>query len=138
MAALVESSEDPVIGLTLEGVITDWNPAAERLYGYSAEEALGASIAMLVPPERRGGSGSLLATVRSGETVRQIDTQRMAKDGRRIDVSISMGLSAGETEQRLRLPKGLKPGTYVVKITFKAKGTSYTAAGTAKVALRQR
>ena len=90
MAALVESSEDPVIGLSLEGLITDWNPAAERLYGYSAQEALGASIVILVPPERRGGSGSLLATVRAGEAVRQIDTQRMAKDGRRIDVSISM------------------------------------------------
>jgi diguanylate cyclase (GGDEF)-like protein/PAS domain S-box-containing protein len=90
MAALVESAEDPVIGLTLDGSITDWNPAAERLYGYSAEEALGASIVMLVPPERRGGSGSLLATVRAGEVVRQVDTQRMAKDGRRIDVSISM------------------------------------------------
>lgn len=90
MAALVTSSEDAVIGLTLDGVITDWNPAAERLYGYSAEEALGASIAMLVPPELRGGSGGLLATVRAGETVRQIDTRRMGKDGRRIDVSISM------------------------------------------------
>ena len=90
MAALVESSEDPVIGLTLGGLITDWNPAAERLYGYSTEEALGASIGMLVPPERRGGSGSLLATVRAGEVVRQVDTQRLAKDGRRIDVSISM------------------------------------------------
>lgn len=89
-AALVESSEDPIIGLTLDGLITDWNPAAERLYGYSTEEALGASIAMLVPPERRGGSGGLLATVRAGEVVRQIDTQRMARDGRRIDVSISM------------------------------------------------
>ena len=90
MAALVESSEDPVIGLTLDGLITDWNPAAERLYGYSTDEALGESIAMLVPPERRGRSGSLLATVRAGGVVRQIDTQRMAKDGRRIDVSISM------------------------------------------------
>jgi diguanylate cyclase (GGDEF)-like protein/PAS domain S-box-containing protein len=90
MAALIESSEDPVIGLTLDGLITDWNPAAERLYGYSAEEALGASIVMLVPPERRGGSGSLLATVRAGDVVRQVDTQRMAKNGRRIDVSISM------------------------------------------------
>lgn len=91
-AALVESSEDPIIGLTLEGMITDWNPAAERLYGYSPAEALGASIAMLVPPERRGRSGSLLAKVRAGEAVRQVDTQRMAKDGRRIDVSISMAL----------------------------------------------
>ena len=89
MAALVESSEDPIIGLTLDGCITDWNPAAERLYGYSAEEALGASIVMLVPPERRG-RGSLLETVRTGGVVRQVDTQRMAKDGRRIDVSISM------------------------------------------------
>jgi len=90
MAAIVESSEDPVIGLALDGTITDWNPAAERLYGYTPDEALGESIAMLVPPERRGGSGSLLATVRAGDTVRQVDTQRMAKDGRRIDVSISM------------------------------------------------
>ncbi len=90
MAAIVESSEDPVIGLGLDGKITDWNPAAERLYGYSAAEALGESIAILVPPERRGGSGTLLETVRAGDTVRQVDTQRMAKDGRRIDVSISM------------------------------------------------
>jgi diguanylate cyclase (GGDEF)-like protein/PAS domain S-box-containing protein len=90
MAALVEFSEDAVIGLTLDGLITDWNPAAERLYGYPTEEALGSSIGMLVPPERRGGSGGLLATVRGGGVVRQVDTQRIAKDGRRIDVSISM------------------------------------------------
>jgi diguanylate cyclase (GGDEF)-like protein/PAS domain S-box-containing protein len=89
-AALVESSVDPIIGLTLDGLITDWNPAAERLYGYSAEEALGASIGMLVPPERMIGSSSLLATVRAGDVAPQVDTQRMAKDGRRIDVSISM------------------------------------------------
>ena len=89
-AALVAFSDDPVVGLTLDGLITDWNPAAERLYGYAAEEALGASIAMLVPAERRGKSGNLLATVRAGGSVRQVETQRMAKDGRLIDVSISM------------------------------------------------
>jgi diguanylate cyclase (GGDEF)-like protein/PAS domain S-box-containing protein len=90
MAALVEFSEDPIIGLTLDGVVTDWNPAAERLYGYAKEEMLGASIAVLVPPELRGRTGNLLAKVRAGEVVRQLDTKRMAKDGRRIDVSISM------------------------------------------------
>jgi diguanylate cyclase (GGDEF)-like protein/PAS domain S-box-containing protein len=90
MAALVEFSEDPIIGLTLDGLITDWNPAAERLYGYSTEEAVGASIRMLVPPELRGRTGNLLEKVRAGEVVRQLDTQRMAKDGRRVDVSISM------------------------------------------------
>jgi diguanylate cyclase (GGDEF)-like protein/PAS domain S-box-containing protein len=90
MAALVEFSEDPVIGLTLDGLVTDWNPAAERLYGYSKEEMLGTSIAALVPPELRGRTGNLLGKVRDGEVVRQLDTRRMAKDGRRIDVSISM------------------------------------------------
>jgi diguanylate cyclase (GGDEF)-like protein/PAS domain S-box-containing protein len=90
MAALVEFSEDPIIGLTLDGVVTDWNPAAERLYGYSEAEMLGRSIAALVPPELRGRTGNLLEQVRAGEVVRQLDTRRMAKDGRRIDVSISM------------------------------------------------
>jgi len=88
-AALVEFAEDPIIGLTLDGVITDWNPAAERLYGYSAAEALGASITMLVPPERSEEPGFLYG-IRAPGTVRQVQTQRMAKDGRRIDVSISM------------------------------------------------
>src|SRR3954462_7093967 len=90
MAALVEFSEDPIIGLTLDGVVTDWNPAAERLYGYATAEMLGESIGALVPPELRGRTGNLLAQVRAGEVVRQLDTQWMAKDGRRIDVSISM------------------------------------------------
>jgi diguanylate cyclase (GGDEF)-like protein/PAS domain S-box-containing protein len=90
MAALVEFSEDPIIGLTLDGVVTDWNPAAERLYGYPKAEMLGQSIAALVPPELRGRTGNLLEKVRAGEVVRQLDTRRMAKDGRRIDVSISM------------------------------------------------
>jgi diguanylate cyclase (GGDEF)-like protein/PAS domain S-box-containing protein len=90
MAALVEFSEDPVIGLALDGLVTHWNPAAERVYGYSQAEMLGASIALLVPPELRGRTGNLLERVRAGEVIRQLDTQRMAKDGRRIDVSISM------------------------------------------------
>ncbi|MEY2516767.1 MAG: hypothetical protein QOJ89_4125, partial [bacterium] len=88
-AALVEFSEDAVIGLTADGTITDWNPAATRLYGYAAAEVLGASILMLVPAERRGEPG-FLVRVRAGATVRQEHTQRMAKDGRLIDVSISM------------------------------------------------
>jgi PAS domain S-box-containing protein len=90
MAALVGFSEDPIIGLTLDGAVTDWNPAAERLYGYAKAEMLAESIAALVPPELRGRTGNLLAKVRAGEVVRQLDTQRMAKDERRIDVSISM------------------------------------------------
>ena len=90
MAALVEFSEDPIIGLSLDGLVTEWNPAAERLYGHSKDDMLGTSVAVLVPPELRGRTGDLLGRVRAGEVIRQLDTQRMAKDGRRIDVSISM------------------------------------------------
>jgi len=88
-AALVEFSEDAIIGLTLDGIITDWNPAAERLYGHSAAEAVGASIIMLVPPERRAERG-FLDMLRAEQVISQEHTQRMAKDGRHIDVSISM------------------------------------------------
>ncbi len=89
-AALVEAADDPVIGLTLGGVITYWNRAAEWTYGYSAEEAVGQSIVLLIPPELRHAPGGLLPAVRGGHSIRQHETQRMAKDGRRIDVSISM------------------------------------------------
>ncbi|MDX6678569.1 MAG: hypothetical protein QOE31_2621 [Solirubrobacteraceae bacterium] len=86
---LVERSLDSVIAMTLDGVITGWNPAAERLYGYSAEEALGASISMLVPHELRGTT-HLLARIAAGETLSQVDTHRVAKDGSRRDVLIAM------------------------------------------------
>ena len=86
---LVQASPDPAIGLTLEGVIIDWNPAAERLYGYSAQEALGAPLQMLVPPELHEESAALVGRAGAGEAVSQLETQRIAKDGRRIDVSIS-------------------------------------------------
>ena len=89
-AAFVQASPDPAVGVTLDGVITDWNPAAERLYGYSAEEALGAPLEMLVPPELREATAAWVARASAGEAVSQVETQRMTKDGRRIDVSISV------------------------------------------------
>jgi PAS domain S-box-containing protein len=87
-AAQVTSSPDPIISTTLDGVITDWNPAAARMYGYSAEEALGASVSLLVPPEL--SPSDLIETVRRGGTVSGFDTQRLTKSGERVDVSISL------------------------------------------------
>jgi len=72
----VDSSEDPIIGLTLDGVITDWNPAAERLYGYSCEEALGASIA-IVPPELRGSTNLPACVGREGDRGREDERSRV-------------------------------------------------------------
>ena len=90
-AAFVQASPDPAMGVTLDGVIIDWNPAAERLYGYSAEEALGAPLEILVPVELRERTATWLTRAKAGEAVSQVETQRLAKDGRRIDVSISVG-----------------------------------------------
>jgi PAS domain S-box-containing protein len=87
-AALVRFSPDPVIGFTTDGVITEWNPAAERMYGHTAEQALGQSVDIIVPPEL--SADGLFARVRAGETIGGLDTQSVTRAGERIDVSISM------------------------------------------------
>src|SRR3954471_2271376 len=88
LAALVHSSADAIIGETLDGIITDWNSAAERLYGYRAEEVIGQHLSMLVPPEERAGVEQLLARVRAGESVEGMEAVRWTNDGRRLDVSL--------------------------------------------------
>ena len=90
LAAIVTSSGDAIIGETLDGIITDWNPAAERLYGYTAEEAIGRHLSILEPPNRVREIDALLARVRNGESVGPFDTVRRTKDGRSIDIAISI------------------------------------------------
>ena len=88
LAAIVDSSEDAIIGKSLEGIVTNWNQAAERMFGYTAEEMTGRSLLQLVPPERSDEEADVLASIRRGESVRHFETERICKDGRRIDVSI--------------------------------------------------
>ncbi|HXG16961.1 MAG TPA: PAS domain S-box protein, partial [Calidithermus sp.] len=90
LAALVAGADDAIVGKTLDGIITSWNPAAERLFGWSATEALGAPIGLVVPPERADEEARLLARVRRGEAVRHVETERVARDGRRIPVSVTL------------------------------------------------
>jgi PAS domain S-box-containing protein len=90
LAAIVESSEDAIISETPDGLIATWNPAAERLYGYSAGEAIGQPITMLAPPDRVQEVLELREKVRQGERVEQFETERLRKDGRRVDVSLSL------------------------------------------------
>ncbi|MSQ14450.1 MAG: PAS domain S-box protein [Dehalococcoidia bacterium] len=87
LAALVESSADAIIGYTLEGVVTDWNRAAERLYGYSANEAMGKSLHLVTPPDRRDELHRILGQIAAGESA-HFETVRMTKEGRMVDVSI--------------------------------------------------
>jgi PAS domain S-box-containing protein len=90
MAAIVQSSDDAIIGKTLDGIITSWNPAAEGMYGYSAEEALGRPVSFLVPPERPDELMHILEKIRHGDRVDHYETVRVGKAGRRIHVSLTV------------------------------------------------
>ena len=92
LAAIVNSAEDAIITKTLDGTIQTWNRGAERLFGYSADEVVGQSVQIIYPPERRDEFEQILARVQRGEAAGPVDTIRVAKDGRRIDVSISENL----------------------------------------------
>ncbi|PYP41632.1 MAG: hypothetical protein DMD43_05820, partial [Gemmatimonadetes bacterium] len=88
--AMVDSASDAVIGKTLDGVITSWNPAAEQLYGWTRDEAIGQSIAIVVPPEQPDELAGILARLRRGETVDHYETTRIRKDGARVTVSVTV------------------------------------------------
>ena len=88
--ALVESSDDAIIGKTLAGEITSWNGSAELIYGYTAAEAVGRHISMLAPPGDRDEFDELLAAIARGERVRHLETVRQRKDGGLIDVSVTI------------------------------------------------
>ena len=90
LAAIVESSEDAIIGLDRRAVVTSWNGGAEKLLGYSAEEMIGTSITRLIPAEREGEEDTILERIRRGETVDHFETVRQCKDGRQIDVSLTI------------------------------------------------
>jgi PAS domain S-box-containing protein len=90
LAAIVESSDDAIISKTLDGIILTWNPGAQRLFGYSSQEAVGKPMMMLIPPERQTEEPGILARVASGERVAHFETVRIRKDGRRIHVSVSI------------------------------------------------
>jgi PAS domain S-box-containing protein len=90
LAAIVDSSEDPIVGKTLDGVITSWNLAAERLFGYSAGEAIGQHIFLIVPDDRRAEEESVLSRLRLGEKIDHFETMRRARDGRLIPVALTV------------------------------------------------
>src|SRR6266571_700426 len=88
--AMVESADDAIVSKTLDGTITTWNPAATRLYGYTAEEVIGKPIALIVPPDHRDELTGVFESLRRGEHIEHYETTRMRKDGTRVEVSISI------------------------------------------------
>ncbi|HEV8479592.1 MAG TPA: PAS domain S-box protein [Candidatus Eisenbacteria bacterium] len=90
LAAIVESSDDAIISKDLNGIIRSFNSSAERLFGYRAEEIVGRPVTILIPPDRPSEENEILARLRRGEKVDHFETVRMAKDGRLLDVSLSV------------------------------------------------
>ncbi len=89
-SAVVESSDDAILSMTLDGVITSWNPAAEQLYGYSKDEALGSSVDLIVPPDRAEEFEGLMKHIAAGERVASVQTVRRHKDGHCVDISLTI------------------------------------------------
>lgn len=90
LAAIVESSDDAIISKTLDGIITSWNPAAERLYGYSPAEAVGREVSLIIPRDRPDELASILERLRQGQRIDHFETSRVRKDGVQLDVSVSI------------------------------------------------
>jgi PAS domain S-box-containing protein len=90
LAAIVVSSDDAIISKTLEGRVTSWNGGAERIFGYTAEEMVGQSILRIIPPELHDEEYRILAQLKRGEPVSHFETVRVAKNGRRIDISLTV------------------------------------------------
>ena len=100
--AIIESSDDAILSKDSRGVILSWNPAAERMYGYSSEEAIGRPISILIPPHRAGEEQEIIKKVFAGERVEHYETERLTKDGRLIVLSLTVSPVRGPAGEVVR------------------------------------
>jgi PAS domain S-box-containing protein len=90
LTAIIDSAEDAIISKTLEGIITSWNKGAERIFGYTAEEAVGKSVTMLIPEDHADEEPNILARIRAGERIEHYETIRVRKDGTPVNISLTV------------------------------------------------
>jgi two-component system CheB/CheR fusion protein len=90
LASIVESCDDAIVSKTLDGIVTSWNRGAEHVFGYTAEEMIGQPISRLMPPERPDDFSMILGAIRRGERIEHFETERIRKDGRRIQISLTV------------------------------------------------
>ena len=110
LAAIVDSSDDAIISMNLEAIITSWNRGAERLFGHTAEEAIGQHITLIIPPDRRQEEATILKLLKHGEQIEQFETVRMRKDGTTFDVSLTISPvkdAAGRVTGVSRVPRDI-------------------------------
>ena len=99
LTALIESADDAIISKTLEGIITSWNHGAQRIFGYTAEEAIGQSVTMLIPEDHVDEEPAILARLRRGDRIEHYETIRRRKDGKLIDISLTVSPIKGPNGQ---------------------------------------
>jgi PAS domain S-box-containing protein len=112
LAAIVEHSDDAIVAKDLHGIITSWNKGAERMFGYTAEEAVGKLVTILMPPERQDEEQDILSRLRRGELVDHFKTVRITKDGRLINVSVTVSPirdSSGEIIGASKIARRIDP-----------------------------
>ena len=90
LAAIVQSSDDAIISKSLDSIITSWNDSAERTFGYTADEIIGKSVLLLIPPERRDEEPQIISRLKNGERVEHFETQRITKDNTLLDISLTI------------------------------------------------
>src|SRR2546426_10134331 len=90
LAAIVASSDDAIVSKSLDGIITSWNPAAERMFGWTSAEVLGRHITLIIPRDRRAEEDEALSRIRRGEMLDHFETVRITKDGRFLNISLTI------------------------------------------------
>jgi two-component system CheB/CheR fusion protein len=130
LAAIVESSDDAIIGMTIEGIVETWNCGAERIFGYAAEEIVGKSISILIPEERASEEKEILDRLRRGNRLENFETVRIAKDGRRLDVSLTISPIKGSTGRIIgasKIARDISPRKRAEKELLRAKADAEEA-----------
>ncbi len=105
LAAIIESSDDAIVSKDLNGIVTSWNPAAERIFGYTADEMIGRSITTIIPPELHDDERRILATIARGERIEHFETVRLTKSGEPVEVSLTISPVKDETGRILGAAK---------------------------------
>jgi PAS domain S-box-containing protein len=131
LAAIVTSSDDAIITKTLEGIITSWNPAAERMFGFTEAEAIGRSIRMLIPADRQDEEDTVIARIRAGEAIEHYETIRLRKDGSPLNISLTVSPLRNDAGEIVGASKIARDITEHVRLRAAAEED---AANTAKLA----
>lgn len=116
LAAIVQSARDAILSKDLNGIVTSWNPAAENMFGYRAEEIVGRSILLIIPPELRDQEPMILGKIRAGETIEHFETVRLRKDGERLNVSLTISPVRNQTGKIIGVAKIIRNITQQKKL----------------------